>query len=80
MDVPFASIAALVADIGRLPARRASQRASDETPKIELKFAAWVAAHVAQPLLPGTGKRLFRLLFPDLDAARRCVALRVDAV
>lgn len=61
------SVAALIYKLGNPPRSTSS---STRTVPPEAIFTAWLNHH-ARPFPPGTGKRLFRLLFPHEGSRRR---------
>nr|XP_018260181.1 uncharacterized protein I303_07098 [Kwoniella dejecticola CBS 10117]OBR82339.1 hypothetical protein I303_07098 [Kwoniella dejecticola CBS 10117] len=70
MDIPFESFAKLVYHLGNPP--RSPQTATKVSKALAPQkiFQSWLN-HLAKPFSPGTGKHLFRLLFPHEGSRRR---------
>lgn len=65
------SIADLISRLGTPPKSSVHQSNGAAIPLSPITiFASWLAS-LPRPLLPGTGKRLFRVLFPHEGARRR---------
>ncbi|WWC73544.1 uncharacterized protein I206_107516 [Kwoniella pini CBS 10737] len=70
MDIPFESFAKLVFHLGNPPkSTQTPSKTSKALSPIKI-FQSWLN-HLAKPFPPGTGKHLFRLLYPHEGSRRR---------
>ncbi|WWC92925.1 uncharacterized protein L201_007888 [Kwoniella dendrophila CBS 6074] len=70
MDIPFESYAKLVYHLGNPPkSAQTSTKVAKALPPSKI-FQSWLN-HLPKPFPPGTGKHIFRLLFPHEGSRRR---------